>query len=321
VVASSTGATVASGSGSVAADGGVGMIDCKGPTDDRRISFTVYALNDKAQVKWGSLGDLVYSQVMACGGHTDVMVQPEMAHSFLNTVKIYDGHQVAFSTFIIGRIIVGLYDDNRTYYDHRHPDRELHIARDPTMIYGEHGVMVVTHEYGHAFQDTKLFTSPETDGLMRFQINCLPVHPPETDQNMGCALGEAFANWYSVVVRPGELPNWQRDLENNYFYRNCQNGIFRGGYQVVCNNDGSRIEGAIAAMLLDLSDSNNEYPHDEIHRAPWVLADRMKTCKVRVGGNWIAYTGIDHLIYCMEGREPEPAPSPPDDGCNACIIP
>lgn len=303
IVSTSTGATVGTGGGQVWADGGVGVIDCQGPTSDRRISFTVYTLNAKANAKWGGFGELAYSQTMACGGHTDVPLQPEMAHLFLSAVKIYDNHGLPFNTFP-NRIFVGLHDDNKTYYHFDHPDKELHIARDANMIYGEHGVMVLTHEHGHHYQHTKLYTSPERDGLMRFQTGCLERHPPQTDQNMGCSFGEAFADWYAVVVRPGELPTWERDLESNYFYKGCVDGQVIDYTRVQCNIDGSRIQGAIAAMLWDLSDSNNEHPHDQIQRSPWVVADRMRTCRVRVGGNWIAYTGIDHLIFCMEGRSP-----------------
>jgi hypothetical protein len=302
VVSNSTGATVGAGAGQVGSDGGVGVIDCQGPTSDRRISFTVYTLNAKANVRWGGLGELAYSQTMACGGHTDVPLQPEMAHLFLSAVKIYDNHGPAFNTFA-DRIFVGLHDDGETYYHFNHPDKELHIARNANMIYGEYGVMVLTHEHGHHYQHTKLFISPERDGLMRFQKNCATVHPPQSDQNMGCAFGEAFADWYATVVRRSELPTWVSDLENNTFYRNCIDNQWVDGVRVTCNIDGSRIQGAIAAMLWDLSDTNWEH-HDRLQIQPWQIAERIKTCRVRVGGNWYPYDGVDHLILCLEGRSP-----------------
>lgn len=283
-------------------DGTIPTIDCQGPTDDRQISLSVYTLNEKAIVRYGN-DSKAGGVTVLCGGPTNVYVEPEMAHLFLNTVKIYDGHRAHFPFPTIPRIEAGLYDDGNTYYHHNSTNGELHMAKLPNMIYGEDGVMFVTHEYGHHYQDRYLFTSPDEDGLMRFTRGCATQHPPESLSSFGCALGEGFADWYALVVRGADLPDWLRRTEGNWFYINCRDGYTSTRGRVTCTTDGSIVQGAVTAMLWDMIDQSTE-DHDRIRRWPEDIARGMKQCRVRVGSNWIGYNGIDHFIYCMENRLP-----------------
>ncbi len=249
-VTSSTGAAVSTGNGFVGADGSIPTIDCQGSTTDRRVTLNVYTLNEKAIVRYQN-NERAGGAATSCGGPTNVYLDPEMAHLFLNTVKIYDGHRIHFPFPTIPRIEAGLYDDGRTYYHHDSTNGELHMAKLPQMIYSEDGVMFVTHEYGHHYQDRYLFTPGDGDGLMRFTRDCRELHPPESSSNFGCALGEAFADWYAVVVRENELPDWRWRMEDNWFYRNCVGGNTPRG-QITCTSDGSIVQGAVAAMLWDI---------------------------------------------------------------------
>ncbi len=304
-VTSSTGAPISNGSGFVASDGSVPLIDCQGATSERRVTIAVHTLNEKAIVHYresphaGSLTKL-------CGGHDDLQVDPEMAHIFLNAVKTFDGHRQHFPFPSTDRLELGLYDDGKTYYDHNYRSGrgELHIAKTSRMVYGEYGVMVAAHEYGHYYQDKFLFTPGDVNGLMRMNPNCPTRHPPETGTDLTCAFGEAFADWYAMIVRPGDLPDWVSKTESNWYYRNCYNHTDAVRGVVRCTVDGSIVQGAVTALLWDLTDSHMGEDHDRIQRPVTNITDAMKSCRVRVGSTWIPYTGIDHLIYCLEDRLP-----------------
>lgn len=302
-ITSTAGGTVASGNGFTGSNGSIGTIDCQGTTSERRISVQVYTLAQYVNVKRHSQNsELAGTYSGSCGGNTGITANAFMSHLFTNLVKTADGHGTRFS-FPPDRINAVLYDDTYTYYDFLKPGGELHIAYAGNMIWGEYGVMVAAHEHGHLWQDRKLWQSPDQNGLLRFwSRDCQRLHPPESSSTLPCAIGEAFADWYAVVVRETELPTWKNQLETNYYYKNCTPGPSPRG-NVVCATDGSIIQGAIAAMFWDIIDGTFGESHDFIQRSPQTLADAIKSCRVHAG-EWIGYTGVDHLIFCIENRFP-----------------
>lgn len=72
---------------------------------------------------------------------------------------------------------------------------------------------------------------------------------------------------------------------------------------MVCTSDGSIVQGAVSAFFWDIVDQSTGEPHDYIYRSPQALADAIKSCRVHVG-EWTSYTGVDHLIFCIENRFP-----------------
>jgi hypothetical protein len=110
-------------------------------------------------------------------------------------------------------------------------------------------------------------------------------------------LGEAFADWYAVVVRESDMPGWRRDLEDNRFH------LFNCGQK--CTSDGSIVQGAISAFLWDITDPAFVEGHDRVQKSPRAVVDAIKGCEVTINrSDWFPYTGIDHLIWCMERRFP-----------------
>lgn len=173
------------------------------------------------------------------------------------------------------------------------------------MVFGEYGIMVAAHEYGHQYQHRYLFSPPDEDGLMRYQKNCEERHPPESKSNLGCALGEGFADWYAVLVRESDMPTWKYQLESNHFYKNCAPEWDPArGTTIACTDDGSIIQGAVAALLWDITDDGLSEIDDPIQRSPRDLTDAMKWCRVIVGSSSLGYTGIDHVIFCLENASP-----------------
>ncbi|HEX8692090.1 MAG TPA: hypothetical protein VF746_06710 [Longimicrobium sp.] len=297
-----TSSEVGRGGGYTNASGVSPTIDCLGPSSGRRLELTVHTENRKAEVKsyiTSNPDRTTAGQYFgACGGSIAVTADNQQSHLFTNLNKTWGGHRSRFGSDPPAIIRAGLYPVSSygTRYDYI--QGELHIEPAWDHIWGEMGVLVAAHEYGHLWQDRYLYQSPARDGLMRYyRDSCPREHFPGNKTNFGCALGEAFADWYAVLVREGDLPNWKRDLEENRHYLNCAGPL--------CTDDGSVVQGAIHAFLWDITDPTGE-TNDNVQKAPSDVTIAIKTCEVslQVGGSFSPYTGIDHLIWCMEDRFP-----------------
>ncbi len=297
------GAQVNSGAGYTSASGASSTIDCKGPTTERRLEVTIHTENRKAQVKSYITSNPDRTQVGqyfgSCGGSIPIAAANQQAHLFMNMSKNYDGHALKFGMSPPTLMRAGLYPTSS--YGTRYDWGDDHIRVETASwdhIWGEQGVMVAAHEWGHLWQDQYLFQHPAPNGLRRFyQLTCPNPHPVGERTNMACALGEAFADWYGVVVREGDLPGWRRELEENRMH------LFHCGSR--CTDDGSIVQGAVSAFLWDITDSGTGESHDAVQKSPLAVVDAIKTCEVKhSGSDWYAYNGIDHLIRCMERRSP-----------------
>lgn len=275
-------------------------IDCMGPSSERRLQITVHTENRKAEVESyitsNSDRTLVGQYYGPCGGSIPITADNQQAHLFTNLNKTYDGHQRIFFS-VPTTMKAGLYPFSS--YGSRYDWGSDHIRVEPAWdhIWREMGVMVAAHEWGHLWQNGYLYESPATNGLMRFYNAACPIpHPPGEYTNFGCAFGEAFADWYAVVVREGDLPGWRRDLEENRLHlQHCNQK---------CTTDGSIVQGAVHAFLWDIVDPANEN-HDRIQKPAADVVASIKGCRVSVDRvNYRPYTGIDHLIWCMERRFP-----------------
>lgn len=164
------------------------------------------------------------------------------------------------------------------------------IAIDTAHVWGERGIELAAHEYGHAFHHIALGGFPDV-------VTDCSFHGLPTYTSLSCAFVEGFAEYYSVVTRP--------DANFTLYDR------FEVGYDLLINpnpdstdpNDpnGSLIEGAVAAFLLDVTDPANE-PHDAVaYPAPY-LADVIETCRVGDTNRTTHADGIDHIIRCLENQ-------------------
>jgi hypothetical protein len=100
-----------------------------------------------------------------------------------------------------------------------------------------------------------------------------------------------------VVVRENDMPVWKKDLEENRLH------LFYCGSK--CTDDGSIVQGAIHAFLWDITDPAWIENHDLVQKTPLAVVDAIKGCEVtRNRSDWYPYTGIDHLVWCMERRFP-----------------
>jgi hypothetical protein len=99
------------------------------------------------------------------------------------------------------------------------------------------------------------------------------------------------------VIRESDLPIWRSDLETNRLFE------FHCGPR--CTDDGSIVQGAVSALLWDIYDPSGLEQHDRVQVSAPNIVNAIKDCEVSVNRvDWRAYTGIDHVIWCMERRFP-----------------
>lgn len=297
-----TNAEIARNGAFTSASGVSPTVDCMGPTSERRLEVTVHTENRKAEVKSYINFHPDRTQVAqyfgSCGGNVAITADNEQAHLFMNLTRNWDGHQRAFGQTPPTMMKAGLYPSSA--YKSRYDWGSDHVRIEPGWdhVWREYGIMVSAHEWGHLWQDQYLFKHPAENGLKRFyNLACPNPHPAGEYTNFGCAFGEAFADWYAVVVRENDMPGWKRDLEENRLH------IHHCGQR--CTDDGSVVQGAVHAFLWDITDPAWVEGHDRVQKTPLAVVDAIKGCEVtRNRSDWYPYTGIDHLIWCMERRFP-----------------
>lgn len=300
VVNTLTSAAVATGGAYTNANGDGPVIDCKGPMTERRLELTVHTDNSKVELKnyltSNSNRTTVGQFYAACGGRVDIRANDEQAHLFTNLNKNWDAHTRVFGIAPPTIIRAGLYpiSTRGTRYDWGAVD--VHVEPRFDNIFTEFGVFTSAHEWAHLWQDQYLYEYPAPNGLKRF-YGCGDEHIVSQETNFGCALAEAFADWYAVLIRESDVPNWRRDLEENTAHLlKCVNN---------CTTDGSVVQGAVSAFLWDITDPAFVENFDRIQKRPMDMIYSIKGCTVSVNRlDYFPYTGIDHLIWCMENRYP-----------------
>lgn len=173
-----------------------------------------------------------------------------------------------------------LSDGSSSYYD----IGDDKIILEKSGIAGEWAIFITAHEYGHAYDAKAL--GGTGDG------NCPEPHYLSGAHNLTCAFVEGFVDFYAGWTR--------RDLSSSeYSYPdNFENNIcYPAGNGTGDPDDGSLIEGAVAAFLFDLVDPANE-SHDAAAFPGSYLADVWATC----AGGGIRADRIDWAIWCYEDQ-------------------
>lgn len=154
-------------------------------------------------------------------------------------------------------------------------------------IWGEHGRFVGMHEYGHALYEKGLNGNPNSGA-------CTNPHYVNQLSNFRCALSEGWASYVAAAVGFGGSFDFE-NTDRTYGCLAYSNDICTS---YASSRDGSRVEGAVASMLLNLTDAANG-PNDSTSYPGKYVADLVKTCTL-YPGILVRVIGIDHLTYCLE---------------------
>lgn len=211
-----------------------------------------------------------------CGDPMVLNADSEVAHTYITMRETIEKSR-NFFLHSRGKIHVLVASDG-SYYD---PNAD-EIVIEPDDADGRaYSNWVVAHEYGHAFHEKGL-------GGNEGSGNCPSPHYLRGAHNLQCAFSEGFANYHGAVV----FDNYVRsNFESNDYYPATRGDGDR--------DDGSIIEGAVAAFLFDFTDSANE-SHDNVDSPGRYVADIVETCEV----DGDRADGVDHLVACFQRNVP-----------------
>lgn len=164
------------------------------------------------------------------------------------------------------------------------------VNADVDCIWGGLGVFAFAHEYGHAVHE-------ELGGGTAILGNgCATHYPGSPAETFPCAYNEGWANYHALITLPtsvypsSKITPDPRAIESKYE----NNTYYSSGL------DGSLDEGPVMSFFYDLFDGGSGESHDLLDLDVQDVLTVMGNCQVRVSGSWIAPTGIDHLIWCLE---------------------
>jgi len=166
------------------------------------------------------------------------------------------------------------YPDTVSFYDRS--DDEVHLF-DQHVWLDQYSDWVKAHEFTHALHHKGMGGIPSGYDC----DNGEEGHAFYTVEDFECAYVEGLADYMGSVVTGMYTSHW----ESNWWWG-------------VEGEDGSIIEGTVAAFFHDLTDSVAE-AHDSVSFPGSYIGDIVETCQVN-GSN--DATGIDHLIYCFENQ-------------------
>lgn len=208
-----------------------------------------------------------------------------------NAAKVFDDMRTAvdssraFFNFTRSSVTVNLIDgappDETSYYN---PDQDK-IWMKAGDIVGARGIFVAAHEYGHALAQQSM--SGSRGG------GCPSPHYIDGYYTLLCALSEGFADYHAAAIRGPDAGSVYYSIRSNSYYH--------GG-------DGSIVEGAVAAFLLDVSARSGETDFIggsdyALHYPARYVGEQMAGCYFHPDyftGYFLA-DGIDAMVYCFEG--------------------
>ena len=155
------------------------------------------------------------------------------------------------------------------------------------------GNRIIAHEYGHALHEKGLGGNATPPGG-----GCPDEHYLRGAHNLTCAFSEGFAQYHAGTTIDSEN-SFITALEDNEYYPALSSISTSGPLE-----DGSIIEGAVAAFLYDLTDPANE-SHDGANYPGMYVAEIIETCKVYEAAGWRRADGVDHLIACFQQSLPD----------------
>ena len=167
-------------------------------------------------------------------------------------------------------------------------------------MFGQDGLFVTVHEYGHAYHYVAIEPWPNTYG-------CAPGgHQPAVPYSLACAFVEGFADFFAGWILANRLTSAYGYSDYNWEYRSYA-GV-----------NGLITEGAAAGFFYDLADGSSdldaagnttayEEAFDNAVYPGSFIANIIANCSPYTQtstGNVFAdpLDGMDQVVYCVEGH-------------------
>lgn len=264
---------------------GAFYFECTG--DEYEVNANTHAGASKFQVVNGA--NAVSGYVEADCGETFTIILPSAhARVFLNMLKTYEGFVSLFGS---ARSFINITLSTTIDASYYSTSEDRIYIRSPQSVWGEWGIFVASHEYGHAYHEDALWGNVASD-------YCPDPHFVDTETNLQCAFSEGFADYVGAATRPDVSPySYRTAFEDGDYFPGC---VSRNPSCSGTSTEGSLIEGAFAAFLYDLTDAVVE-AHDSIGAPGSYLRDLIRSCEAKYfGNNWRRADGTDEIVYCVE---------------------
>ncbi len=215
-----------------------------------------------------------------CGTNDDITVSSSQKARVFTNFNIAIAASRSILSYNRGEILVDLEGSaSNSSYNPNEDKITIRAAAGDDHIWGEFGVFVAAHEYGHAVHEEALGgINPNSDD------NC-DSHSVGAQSSYGCALAEGFADFHAVATRGDE----------GSFYTTIINRA--------TGSVGPKVEGSVAAFFYDLIDGTTagetSENHDETDYSGAYVAGSLATCNVALAF-WQRASGVDHIIFCLE---------------------
>lgn len=230
-----------------------------------------------------------FTSLAACGHTIEKRVNGSMVYVLEEMTKAVQRGESHFAPYARGGLTVDLRNDqDRSFY--RPNEDRIYLADERYDGGQQWDDFIIHHEWGHAFHEKAL--GGNEGG------NCPSRHYLNGPHNLQCAFSEGFANYYAAET-VDEDNRYKTRFENNIYYPGKRYYDDDGD-----EDDGSLIEGAVAAFLYDLTDPANE-THDAVHYDGGYVGAIIKTCRVQGSGFDRRANGVDDLIACFQRELPD----------------
>lgn len=265
------------------------LSDCTNGPTEYATEIRTYAGSSNFHVL-GGLAQRSGPVASDCGTSLDLIMQSDESQVFANLRKV---HQASATLFGTSRPFIEIEIDScgsgTSYYS---PSQDRIVICDDS-VWELWGVFIAGHEYGHAFHEVALYGN---------EGGCSGIHFLDTESSLTCAFSEGFADFYGVATRPdlGQYV-YRSQCEDNYYFPGCAAKASTPPYSCTggTSEEGALIEGAFAAFLLDLVDTEVE-AHDSVAAPGAYLRDLIRTCEVQYSSGWRRANGPDEIAYCSE---------------------
>ena len=224
-----------------------------------------------------------------CGHTLDIVVSADEGRTWTNAIySIENSRALMNSRSKVNIEVNGAGNTSKCVWDRINTIRLVNADAD--CIWGGFGIFAFAHEYGHAVHEEL------GGGTAELGTGCGNHQPGSPTETFPCAYNEGWANYHGLITMPTSvyppsvIPSDPRAIESKYE----NNTYYSSGL------DGSRDEGPIMSFFYDLFDGGGGESHDLLDLDVQDVLTVMGNCEVRVSGSWIAPTGIDHLIWCLE---------------------
>lgn len=166
------------------------------------------------------------------------------------------------------------------------------VRHNYSRTFGEDGVYVAVHEYGHAFHNKAI------EPWRSYYCSPNGQHSRDEQLTLSCGFVEGFADFFAAWIGGAGM--------SNYYY---------GDHAIESNpsrtvGDGSKVEGAVAALFLDMVDGpsdpdaasggSDNVDDDTMQWSGTYVADLIRTCEYGVDPRYTQIDGADHFAYCAE---------------------